>query len=155
MQVFDPHIIIAWVFSGDLKDQLGRSWVWEALNIAVTRASKQYYLHKETKEQLEKSYDKKLAKLESMKKNAGGDGHDLLLEGEEMEVMDEEDDNEPTKSTDARIAALADNVGQAVIAYEKAADDLKNVVLDVCHVSIMFYFFKKHNKISEILYCYY
>uniref|UniRef100_A0AC34G8F6 Nuclear cap-binding protein subunit 1 n=1 Tax=Panagrolaimus sp. ES5 TaxID=591445 RepID=A0AC34G8F6_9BILA len=132
MQVFDPHIIIAWVFSGDLKDEIGRSWVWEVLNIAVTRASKQYYLHKEAKDQLQRSYDKKVSKMESMNKSVAG-GDDSLFEGEEMDIIDEEEELDTSKTPDARVAALSEELNKAVIAHDKASDDLRNVVLDVCH----------------------
>jgi nuclear cap-binding protein subunit 1 len=131
MQVFDPHIIIAWVFSGDLKEEIGRSWVWEVLNIAITRASKQYYLHKEAKDHAQEVYDRKVSKLESLKKNAGAD--DSLFEGEEMDIIDEEEEIDTSKNQDARVAALSDELNKAVIAHDKAADDLRNVVLDVCH----------------------
>uniref|UniRef100_A0AC35FLX5 Nuclear cap-binding protein subunit 1 n=1 Tax=Panagrolaimus sp. PS1159 TaxID=55785 RepID=A0AC35FLX5_9BILA len=134
MQVFDPHIIIAWVFSGDLKEEIGRSWVWEVLNIAITRASKQYYLHKEAKDHAQGVYDRKVSKLESLKKNAVAE--DSLFEGEEMDIIyniDEEEEIDTSKNQDARVAALSDELNKAVIAHDKAADDLRNVVLDVCH----------------------
>jgi len=139
LQILDPPIIVAWVFSGDLKDEIHRSWVWEIFNIAITRASKQYYVNKTNKENFEVLYTKKKTRLEQSKA-ARGDAQedDIFPRGDDIEVDEEdmaEDSNDVTAQ--AKLASLSEQLNKAILAFEKSSDDLKYLVLDFCHKFIV------------------
>uniref|UniRef100_A0A7E4VBE2 Nuclear cap-binding protein subunit 1 n=1 Tax=Panagrellus redivivus TaxID=6233 RepID=A0A7E4VBE2_PANRE len=127
VQVFDPHIIIAWVFSGDLKEELGRSWIWEVLNLAIKRASIQHSHSQANKTSVEIVYAKKKARLESQAKNTTSEQRENDDEDEDMGA----DAVDPT--VEDRLAKLAGDVSQAQIDYDKSKDALRNVILDVSH----------------------
>uniref|UniRef100_A0A914HHC5 Nuclear cap-binding protein subunit 1 n=1 Tax=Globodera rostochiensis TaxID=31243 RepID=A0A914HHC5_GLORO len=81
MRILDPSIVVAWVFSEEMKVEFKRTWVWETLNVAVTylerqckAEAKKYTFRREFLEKLEQRQRKGKRRADNGQLEGVGDG---------------------------------------------------------------------------------
>ncbi|KAK0424623.1 hypothetical protein QR680_008755 [Steinernema hermaphroditum] len=124
MQVLDASIIVAFVFSDEMKSEFERLWLWEILCAAVTRVSKHY---QHLKNEIEK--------LENEARTLNVDVKEESVEIKE-EAMDADIDEkvEDLKSSDvSNIARVTSRINELKPRLNKVENALRCILLDVIH----------------------
>ncbi|TKR94186.1 hypothetical protein L596_008505 [Steinernema carpocapsae] len=120
MQVLDASIIVAWVFSDEMKGEFDRMWLWEVLCASVTRMARHYKL-----------LVKEVAELEKQASDM------VTPKKEEDDAMGEEKIEDLKSSDVTETARVHSKLGELKPKLEKIESTFRLIILDIVHKFIV------------------
>jgi len=124
MQVLDAYIIVAWVFSDEMKPEFERLWLWEVLCSAVTRVSRHYKHLKREVEKLE---------LENQEMAIGVKTEENEIKDEPMDEADVGNVEDLNASDITNIARVNSKIAELKPKLEKVESTFRSLLLDILH----------------------